>query len=344
MRRALAKRGLFMISHYTYQHRGAVFVVAVFYRYYQRSRLQGWVTKRLRRREGALAPIVARYFVLHNLDVYAVKTAVARKLSTARVLPAVAQPKKRKWIPRAQWLSMTRQQRETYSALSSGLVSPNQAKYLTKRRVTSKSLAIHRKLGNRVRGWIDLEWKSYNNQKAYSADSFNRQLRNEASLVFGRSEVLLYNILHLIPSANHLLASRYYIFKRFSRLLFQPDLIEAVYLSAQLNLSSRLAHVIVMGLERHANQRKQRMFLKMVQATIDRLSSWDSLRMKPLIGRISIYGKLDAKMRRAHVELGKGTIRYQQLDWNASYTQQVSRTKFGTSMVHVWLRNASSWH
>jgi len=85
--------------------------------------------------------------------------------------------------------------------------------------------------------------------------------------------VLLYNILHLIPSANHLLASRYYIFKRFSRLLFQPDLIEAVYLSAQLNLSSRLAHVIVMGLERHANQRKQRMFLKTIQATIDRLSS-----------------------------------------------------------------------
>jgi hypothetical protein len=36
--------------------------------------------------------------------------------------------------------------------------------------------------------------------------------------------------------------------------------------------------------------------------------------MKPLIGRISVYGKLDAKMRRAHVELGKGTIRYQQLD------------------------------
>ena len=53
------------------------------------------MTKRLRRREGALAPIVARYFVLHNLDVYAVKTAVARKLSTSRVLPAVSQPKKR---------------------------------------------------------------------------------------------------------------------------------------------------------------------------------------------------------------------------------------------------------
>jgi hypothetical protein len=118
-----------------------------------------------------------------------------------------------------------------------------------------------------------LEWKSYNNQRAYQADSFNRQLRTDASQFFGRSEVLLYNILHLIPSANHRLASRYYIFKRFSRLLFQPDLIEAVYLSAQLNLSSRLAHVIVMGLERHANNRKQRMFLKMVQATVDRRST-----------------------------------------------------------------------
>jgi hypothetical protein len=89
----------------------------------------------------------------------------------------------------------------------------------------------------------------------------------------GRSEVGMYDIMSFVHSMNPLVAARYYIFKRFAGLLYQVDLIQAVYLAMHFNMSRILAHVIVVGLERHAAKRKQRMFLKMVEATIARLTS-----------------------------------------------------------------------
>jgi hypothetical protein len=155
----------------------------------------------------------------------------------------------------------------------------------------------------------------YNLYKTHPAENFGRLFRDLCEFYLGgRSSARLFNILQFIPSTNPLVIARYYIFKRFTNMMFQSDVIEALYLAAYRNISERLSHIIVLGLERTAGKRKQRRFLKMVQATIDRLAALDSMGKRPLTGRISIYGKLDAKMRRNHIELGKGEIQFQQLD------------------------------
>jgi hypothetical protein len=346
LKRELARRGLFLINAYNYSHRGMAFVVIIFYRFYQRSRMEHWVAKRLRRREGSVAPVLSRFFTLQNLNIYNAVNSIERRIELWKVMPKIEAKQKRKWVPRAKWLSMTPQQRQVYNNKSSSLITSKLPKYLIDKNLIGRKKRkfdkLIGKLGYRVRGWVDLEWKIYNVHRAFPADNFGRQLREIAFSDLGRSEAQLYNVLQLTSSVNPLIASRYYIFKRFSSLMFQNDLIETVYLAAKRNISALMAHSIMLGLERVANKRQQRRFLKMVQATVDRVATWDSLRANPLICRISIYGKLDAKMRRAHVEVGKGTTRFQQLDWNTSYYKQLSKTKFGTSTIHVWLRNLGS--
>jgi len=114
----------------------------------------------------------------------------------------------------------------------------------------------------------------HNIHKLGETESINRQLRAIYDPMFGgRSNVLLYNVMQFVPSVNPLVTARYYIFKRFAGLLYQADLIQATYLAINFNMSRILAHVIVVGLERHASKRKQRMFLKMVEATIARLTT-----------------------------------------------------------------------
>jgi hypothetical protein len=89
----------------------------------------------------------------------------------------------------------------------------------------------------------------------------------------GRSNVLLYNIMQFIPMLNPLATAKYYIFKRFGGLIYQADIVQATYLATHFNMSRLLSHTIVLGLERHAGERKQRRFLKMLEATIARLTS-----------------------------------------------------------------------
>jgi len=139
---------------------------------------------------------------------------------------------------------------------------------------TPRQKSIRIKNSQRVRGWVDLEWKLHNIHKLGETESINRQLRAIYDPMFGgRSNVLLYNVMQFVPSVNPLVTARYYIFKRFAGLLYQADLIQATYLAINFNMSRILAHVIVVGLERHASKRKQRMFLKMVEATIARLTT-----------------------------------------------------------------------
>ena len=113
---------------------------------------------------------------------------------------------------------------------------------------------------------------------------------------------------------NPLVTTRYYIFKRFGSLLYQADVVQTAYLAIALNLSRVFAHTIVLGLERHAQKRQQRRFLAMLKATLDRLTTWTQLQQQSFVCRISIYGKLDAKMRRTHVLLEFGDVQYQQLN------------------------------
>lgn len=151
----------------------------------------------------------------------------------------------------------------------------------------------------------------------------------------GRSNVLLYNILQFIPTINPMTTTRYYIFKRFGGLLYQDDVIQAVYLAICLNRSRVLAHTIVLGLERHAQKRQQRRFVARLKATIERLTTWSQLKQESFVCRISIYGKLDAKMRRTHVLLEFGETQFQQVNFITSATKQTSRSKFGTSTVQI---------
>jgi hypothetical protein len=63
--------------------------------------------------------------------------------------------------------------------------------------------------------------------------------------------------------------------------------------------------------------------------------------MKPFHCRISVYGKFDAKMRRAHVLMETGDAQYQNVNFLTSSSKLVSHTKFGASTVQIWLRNVS---
>jgi len=148
------------------------------------------------------------------------------------------------------------------------------SKYAMVGSLTERQKALRMKMQKRVRGWVDMEWKLYNAYKLIGTDGPNQQLRSMYDSMFGgRSEVVMHDIMNFVHSMNPLVAARYYIFKRFAGLLYQVDLIQAVYLAMNFNMSRVLAHVIVMGLERHASKRKQRTFLKMVEATIARLTT-----------------------------------------------------------------------
>jgi hypothetical protein len=336
-RKALAKRGMFCINNYTYNHRGVQTHVVIYYRYLQRSKLNRWLVQALRRREGQMAKVPVRSRIFYKLDLTSTKSAFTRKLVLRKAFPAVSkvekQVKRRKWVPPHIWKKMTFEQREAHNAKfkqqpkESGLVAFKQ-----------------KKLVNQLRGWADLEWQMYNLYKVGQTERLNNQLRQMYDQLFvGRSEVLLYNIMQFVPLLNPLVTTRYYVFKRFGNLMYQADLVQTVYLAIYLNLSRLLSHTIVLGLERHAQKRSQRRFVAMLKATVERLTTWSTLQQASFVCRISIYGKLDAKMRRTHLLLKFGETQYQQVNFITSATKQTSRTKYGTSTIQIWLRNTSGW-
>lgn len=48
-----------------------------------------------------------------------------------------------------------------------------------------------------------------------------------------------------------------------------------------------------------------------------------------------MFGKFDAKMRRAHELIRVGFIRYQEVDFITNYSAAVASTKYGTTSVRV---------
>ena len=189
-----------------------------------------------------------------------------------------------------------------------------------------------------MRGWIDLEYRTIRIFRRWPAHHFNYQMRKETAGMLARTDFRAYNVFDFTKAVNPIAVSRHYILKRFGSMLYQADVLESVYLAMQLNLSSLLAHTVTLGLERHARSRQQRRFLKMIRVTIEHLMTWKIARLRA-VWRLSVFGKLDAKMRRTHFKLRVGFVRYQHLDFILSYTQDVARTRFGTSSVRVWMRN-----
>ena len=193
-------------------------------------------------------------------------------------------------------------------------------------------------LSRKVRGWIDLEFKIYSVVSRRQANTLAWQLRNAVGSLLPRSEFRAYNIFDFVTTVNPIKATRHYILQRFSKMLYQADVLVAIYVATQLNLSHLFAHTILLGLQRQAGRRKQRRFLGMVRVMSERIMMWPTVINRPL-WRLSVFGKLDANMRRVHFKLRVGFVRYQELDFLTNYSSIVARTKYGTSSVRVWMRN-----
>lgn len=189
------------------------------------------------------------------------------------------------------------------------------------------------------RGWIDAEFKLRAVLRKRCSYTLARHLRSASIGFRPRAEFHSYNLFDFMETKNPTKALNYYVMQRFGKLLYQHDVISAVYVASQRNLTNRLAHAIVLGLERHAGKRRQqRQFLSIVRLVFKRIFMWDTTKSYPLWRR-SIFGKLDAKMRRVHVKIRVGFIRYQEIDFLTNYSYITSRTKYGTSSVRIWIRN-----
>ena len=291
-RKAIARRGSFLINAYTFSHRQMMFCVLVYYCYHQRSRLQRWLVGYLNRREGVLAPPKARYFVLYKTTLNSHSAWFNRRVNTKRIFPR------------------------------GGL--------------KGRSLVASRSW--KIRGWVDLEFKTLAPLQRRLAYNLILERRDLTSQWLPRSTFRAHNIFEFIGGANPLVLLRHYILQRFSKMLYQADLLSVIYLATQLNLSRLLAHSILLGLERHAGRRQQRRFLSMVRTMFEHIVMWKRVQNRPL-WRVSIFGKLDAKMRRTHMKMRIGFIRYQEVDFLTDYTSLVSRSKFGTTSVRIWMRN-----
>lgn len=101
--------------------------------------------------------------------------------------------------------------------------------------------------------------------------------------------------------------------------------------------------MLSLGLERHETQRKQTTFLRMYKAVLDRSVSWAGIKRKPIDWRISVYGRLDANMRRQHTLFQVGMTSYQTLDVLNNYSFYTAKSKFSTASVRIWIRNLVHW-
>jgi hypothetical protein len=92
----------------------------------------------------------------------------------------------------------------------------------------------------------------------------------------------VYNIFDFISTVNPAVATKHYILQRFSKMLYQQDILVAIYIATQLNFSNLFSHAITLGLERQARRRHQRRFLSMVRVMCERIMLWPSVENRPL--------------------------------------------------------------
>lgn len=292
LQQMMIKQGQFLLVNYSYNHRGVMFGVVTYYRYYQRSRLPAWMTRRLRRREGAMAPFGTRVYMLHKLDVAKRSTYKDFRRRLKLVFPK-AGLKDRSLESRRSW---------------------------------------------KLRGWIDLEISMLRVSHYWPFRRHKHLVRQAWENWVSRGEFRAHNILALVDAVNPVAATKHYMFKKFNRLLYQHDLLQVLLLATKLNSAPLVAHTILIGLERHARKRMQIRWLKMFKIIMAHIMQWEFVENE-ILWRFSIFGKLDAKMRRRHFKMRVGFIRYQHIDWAVSSARAVSRTRFGTSSIRIWMRN-----
>jgi len=195
------------------------------------------------------------------------------------------------------------------------------------------------------RGWGDFELLYFAPSNFLYRRSMNYKIQRELTKIYqDRVFLSTYNVSQFVPLANPLVFSSYYIFRRFSKLRYLHDLVQIVLISAKLGTSQLLGHILSIGIEKHETKRKQRRFVKIFENVVNRALVWELVKRKPIDWRISIYGRLDGRMRRSHVLVKVGRIKYQRLDNLVNYSYSVSKSKFSTSSVRVWIRNLVHWH
>lgn len=194
------------------------------------------------------------------------------------------------------------------------------------------------------RGWGDFELLYFAPSNFIYRRSINYKLQRELIHIYNdRIFVSTYNVTQFVTTVNPLVFSSYYIFRRFSKLRYLHDLIQIVLISAKLGTTQLLGHILAIGIEKHETKRKQRYFIKIFEKVLDRALSWELVYRKPLDWRVSVYGRLDGHIRRSHTLVRVGRTRYQQLDNLINYSYSISKSKFSTSSVRIWIRNLIHW-
>jgi hypothetical protein len=194
------------------------------------------------------------------------------------------------------------------------------------------------------RGWGDFELLYFAPSNFLYRRSINYKVQSELSRIYSERVFLsTYNVSQFVPIANPVVFSSYYIFRRFSKLRYLHDLVQVVLISAKLGTSQLLGHMLSIGIEKHETKRKQRRFVKMFESVVNRALVWELVQRKPMDWRVSIYGRLDGRIRRSHVLVKVGRTKYQRLDNLMNYSCSVSKSKFSTSSVRVWMRNLVHW-
>lgn len=157
------------------------------------------------------------------------------------------------------------------------------------------------------------------------------------------THVILYDVGQFIRIVNPWLIGSYYVFRRFSKLLYLHDAIQITTFVSRTHTPHLLAHILAVGIERHETRRQQKRFLRMFKSILDRVISWPLISRKPFDWRISLYGRLDAEIRRKHTMFQVGKTSYNTLDNLNNYTLHTAKTKFSTTSVRIWMRNLVHW-
>jgi len=194
------------------------------------------------------------------------------------------------------------------------------------------------------RGWGDFELLYFAPSNFLYRRSINYKVQKELTTLLGeRVFTSMYNVSQFVPIVNPMIFSSYYIFRRYSKLRYLSDVIQIVLISSRLGTSQLMSHIIAMGIEKHETKRLQRRFVNIFESVINRALNWELIRRKPVDWRVSIYGRLDGRIRRSHVLIKVGRTKYQRLDNLINYAYSISKSKFSTSSVRVWVRNLIHW-
>jgi len=147
--------------------------------------------------------------------------------------------------------------------------------------------------------------------------------------------LVVQNVFRFVGSEDVLKFTKFYVFKRYSKVVYLHDAVNVCHIATHLNTADLLATLITRGLARNQAGRKQKQFIFMLQAIIQRYVTWAQIKVKPLDWQIAVSGKVDGSLRRKTVWLRTGHVSIQQLDFWVNYSYKWVETKFGILGVKV---------